>query len=129
MKIKFLNFDDFGKSKDQLRQEQEEYERSVFPYGSLQKENVRSLLSQIHEKKLDQIDLMIAFIEGKQKYLRDPDTAAVFSLIRQKRVKLTSEQIRELVALVLLDAKCTGPENLPRLEQVRELARSSGPGI
>jgi hypothetical protein len=115
---------DFGKSKEQIKEEMAEFEKAIFPFGEQHKQKVKDLLFQIFSKKLYQIDIMIGFIEGKKSYLKDQNLTAVYKLIKAKKVKLSNEQIMEILALIVLDTQCDSIEKLPQLEQVRSYAKS-----
>ena len=114
---------DFGKSKEQIKEEQDEYKKVIFPFWDQQKQKIEELILQIYSKKLYQIDIMIGFIEGKLRYLKDQNLTAVYRLIKARKVKLSTEQVMEIVALIVLDAQCDTIEKLPQLEQVQEYAK------
>ena len=124
MMFKFLSTGDFGKSKEQIQQELEAYGKLIFPLGDQHKERIRALLFQIDNKKLDQIDLMVGFIEGKQRYLDNRNIAEIYRLIQRKQARLSPEQIRNIIALIILDTQCDQINQLPTLAQIQNFAKS-----
>ena len=124
MELKFLSFGDFGKSKLQLQQEKEAFEKLIFPYGEQHREKIKDLLYQIDNKKLHQLELIMSFVEGKQKYLQDQNIAAISRLIQKKQTRFSTEQIKDIIALILLDAQCDNIDQLPELTQIQDYAKS-----
>lgn len=120
--LSFLFNKDFSKSKAQLEKERKEYENLIFPFGAQHREKIKTLLLQIHSKKIDQIELIVSFIEGKQLYLENKNTAAICRLIEKKGARLKPEQVKTIIALIIMDSQCSRIEQLPTLEQVQNFA-------
>lgn len=124
MALKLFSMDGFGKSKEELNEELAEYEKMIFPFGDQHKQKIKDLLFQIDSKKLYQIDIMIGYIEGKQKYQKNQNLTQVYKLIKDKKAMLTGKQIREVIALIILDVQCDSIDKLPQFEQVQDFAKS-----
>ncbi|MDP4109957.1 MAG: hypothetical protein Q8878_08025 [Bacillota bacterium] len=115
-------FGSLGKSKEQIEAEREAFEKSVFPFGSEQKDKIEELLSHFYEKKNKKIDFMLAFIQGKQLYLKDRDLAPIRSMLKNMPVRFTDEQIRQIISLVILDSDVASLSEYPAAEQVKAYA-------
>ena len=124
MANQLFSMGNFGKSRREIEEEQAKYEKEIFPLGDQQKQNIKDLLFQIDSKKLYQSERMIGYIEGKQSYQKNRDLNRVYKLIQDKKAMLTREQIRELIALIILDVRCDSIDKLPQLAQAKNLARS-----
>lgn len=122
--FKFLMNSDFGKSKEQIRKERDKLKNKIFPFGDPHQEKIRTILSQIDGGKLNQIDLMLSFIEGKERYLEDQSIDAIIHLIKKKQARFKPEQIKCIIALIILDVQATEIDQLPTLEAVQDYAKT-----
>ena len=120
--FKFFMNSDFGKSKEQIQKEREKLKNKIFPFGDPHQDKIRAILGQIDSRKLNQIDLMLSFIEGKEQYLEDQSIDAIVHLIKKKPARFNLEQTKNIIALIILDAKAIEIDQLPTLTEVQDFA-------
>lgn len=117
-------FDGFPfKSREQQEKESKEFARRVFPFGlEEQREAVRQLLRPLVSPRLDDQEMLFAFISAKDKYIDEEKSEEGLQLARGviRRQPSISEQDREIIlAAVRLEAEAVSLDDYPTPEQVR----------
>jgi peptide methionine sulfoxide reductase MsrA len=121
---RMFSMENLGKSKKEINEESAAYEKAIFPLGDQHKQMIKDLLHQIDSRKLYQIDIMISYIEGKQRYQKEQNTSAVHRLVKERKLKLSSDQIKEIIALIILDTQSNNIDELPQFERVQDFSKS-----
>ena len=114
------------KSKKQREKEEREYAAWAFPYGDLQKENLKELIYEIKPKASIQIDLA-SFLTCKELYesvLEDADSreAAIdklLNVIRNYSQLIKNDEMPMYLALVLADAEVDEKCEYPSADEMR----------
>lgn len=120
----FENWFTPGKGRKRMKEEVDALNQLIFPYGPEHKERIEALLHEIDGKKLNKTSIMISFIEGKQRHLGGESLLSVYRTVGKSPAGFRDTQIRQIVALIVLDAGSGGLENLPEFPQVEEYART-----
>lgn len=121
-------FDGFPfKTKEQMERERKEFESRVFPLGPEQKDIALAILKQLLVRpKLKDNEKLYAYISAKDKYAYHGDDGGVEyaqSALRKQKW-LNEEEIRLVLALVMLDTKATSLEEYPSIEEIQVLGRT-----
>lgn len=117
------------KSKAQLKEEEETYEKWAFPYGQPQRDRLVKLMREVFPKEND-ATVLIPFLTCKELYTKickTPDLAdyAIRKLlvdVKKYKKIIRKNEMPLYVALVVADSKINDTLEYPTAEQIKEMA-------
>lgn len=119
-------FDGFPfKSREQMKKEQQEFEKTVFPFGMQQREVALLVLREVTSKKLPDDQKLFAFISAKDRFAKAETEEEGLAQVGKSFAKqnwLKQEDRSAIVALILLEYRIASLDDYPTAQQVRERA-------
>ena len=115
-------FDGFPfQSKADMEKEKRDFEKRVFPFGLEQRDHARTVLQELIPHVKSDTELLFAFINSKDIYMKDEQSEEGLLRARQQMKKLryfTEEDKDRILTLVQLDAAAPSLENYPTAQDV-----------
>lgn len=117
------------KSKEQVKNEEEEYAQWAFPYGPQQREKLLKLMLEVFPKESEPSTL-IPFLTCKELYskiCKTPDLAdyAIGKMIEMQKYKrlIRKQDMPYYVALVVADSRIDENLEYPTPDEIRSMAK------
>lgn len=115
-------FDGFPfQSKEDMEKEKRDFEKRVFPFGMEQRDCARAVLQQLIPHIKSDTELLFAFINSKDIYMKNDQTDEALARARQQMKKLryfTEEDKDMILTLVQLDAAAPSLDAYPTAQDV-----------
>ncbi len=112
------------KNKEQLEKDRIEYERDMFPLGvEPTKVKILEALRPFFKPKTSDMEILFPFLTAKQEYKRqDASLEQIVKSTKKNAFKIEDEQIKAILALVLLEQNVAALDDYPTADAVEKKA-------